>query len=111
VLAGHGPSSVVSLPGWQALAAAPCPRTLHRYTRRSAAAPAARALETSPFITLKEAAARFPLSYAQLRRLARTGRLEAVRFGHEWLTTPAAVTAYLTDTRLRSHDPHKYKRG
>ena len=62
-------------------------------------------------ISLKEAADRFPLSYSQLRRLARTGRLHATKLGRDWFTTPEDVAAYLANVELRSRDPHKYKRG
>jgi excisionase family DNA binding protein len=62
-------------------------------------------------ISLKEAADRFPLSYSQLRRLARTGRLAATKLGRDWFTTPEDVAAYLANAELRSRDPHKYKRG
>ena len=44
-------------------------------------------------ISLKEAADRFPLSYSQLRRLARTGRLAATKLGRDWFTTPEDVAA------------------
>lgn len=67
-------------------------------------------MDAERYISLKEAAARFGLSYSQLRRLARTGRIEARRVGWEWLTTPDAVARYLADPFLRSRDPHKYKR-
>jgi len=67
-------------------------------------------LDDEPLISLKEAAARFELSYSQLRRLARLGRIRARRVGWEWLTTPDAVAEYLANPQLRSRDPHKYKR-
>jgi excisionase family DNA binding protein len=62
-------------------------------------------------LSLKEAATQFPLSERQLRHLARRGRLAATKVGRDWVTTAAAVTAYLADAELRSRDPHKYKRG
>ena len=61
-------------------------------------------------ISLKEAAAIFPISQAHLQLLARTGRLRATKIGRDWLTTPEDVAAYLADRTLRSHDPHKHKR-
>jgi len=68
-------------------------------------------LDDEHLISLKEAAARFDLSYSQLRRLVRVGRIEARRVGWEWLTTPEAVAAYLANAELRSKDPQKYKRS
>jgi excisionase family DNA binding protein len=62
-------------------------------------------------VTLKEAAALSGLSYAHLRLLARTGKLQAWRIGHQWLTTPEAVAAYLHDPEKRSHDPLKHRRA
>jgi excisionase family DNA binding protein len=68
-------------------------------------------VELDGLISLKEAAAQFPISYSQLRRLARTGRLTARKLGRDWFTTPEDVAAYLANAELRSKDPHKYKRG
>jgi hypothetical protein len=67
-------------------------------------------VDNERLISLKEAAARFAISYSYLRRLARTGRLWTVRVDWEWLTTPEAAAAYLADASLRSKDPHKNKR-
>lgn len=61
-------------------------------------------------ISLKEAAARFPISHSQLKLLAKQGRLEAKKLGRDWFTTAEAVTAYLANAELRSKNPHKYKR-
>jgi excisionase family DNA binding protein len=68
-------------------------------------------VEAEQLISIKEAAARFSISETQLRLLARRGRLQATKLGRDWFTTPEAVTAYLTNTALRSKDPHKNKRG
>ncbi len=68
------------------------------------------ALDGEQLISLKEAAARFPLSRSHLQLLARTGRLRAVRMGRDWFTTADAVVAYLSDAELRSKDPRKRKR-
>ena len=67
-------------------------------------------MDAESLISLKEAAAQSGLSDAQLRLLARKGRLRAVKLGRDWFTTPAALAAYLADAHLRSHDPHKYRR-
>lgn len=67
-------------------------------------------LDIERLISLKEAADQFPISYSQLRRLARTGRLAARRLGRDWFTTPDDVAAYLANAELRRNDPHKYKR-
>jgi excisionase family DNA binding protein len=63
------------------------------------------------FLSLREAAARTGLSASHLRLLARTGRIEAQRIGSYWVTTEAAVRAYLADERLRKKDPYKRRRG
>jgi excisionase family DNA binding protein len=68
-------------------------------------------LDDERLISLKEAATRCELSYSQLRRLVRLGRIEARRVGWEWLTTPDAVAAYLANPHWRSRDPLKYKRA
>lgn len=67
-------------------------------------------MNTDQLISLKEAAARFAISYSQLRWLARSGRLAAQKLGRDWFTTAEAVAAYLANAELRSKDPHKYKR-
>jgi Helix-turn-helix domain len=68
-------------------------------------------LEAGQLISIKAAAARFPISETQLRLLARRGRLKATKLGRDWFTTEEAVATYLADTELRSKDPHKNKRG
>ncbi len=67
-------------------------------------------MDRERLISLREAAAQSGLSDAQLRLLARKGRLVAVKLGRDWFTTPEAVAAYLADSHLRSHDPRKYQR-
>jgi excisionase family DNA binding protein len=82
-----------------------------RYTRPRAERAGTALLDAERLISLKEAAARFPISQSQLQLLARTGRLDAQKVGRDWLTTATAVAAYLANPELRSRDPHKYKRG
>jgi excisionase family DNA binding protein len=61
-------------------------------------------------MSLREAAVQSGLSASHLRLLARTGRIQARKLGRDWLTTEAAVRAYLADERLRSKDPRKRTR-
>jgi hypothetical protein len=61
-------------------------------------------------LSLREAAARAGISASHLRLLARTGRVEARRVGSYWVTTEAAVRAYLANERLRRKDPYKRRR-
>ncbi len=63
------------------------------------------------FLSLREAAARSGLSASHLRLLARTGKIEARRIGSYWVTTEAAVRAYLANEALRAKDPYKRRRG
>jgi hypothetical protein len=44
------------------------------------------------------------VSASHLRLLARTGRIQARKIGRDWLTTKAAVVAYLSDAALRNKD-------
>ena len=62
-------------------------------------------------LSLREAAARSGLSASHLRLLAKDGKIEARRIGSYWVTTEAAVLAYLADERLRKKDPYKRKRA
>jgi excisionase family DNA binding protein len=62
-------------------------------------------------LSLREAAARTGISASHLRLLARTGRVKATRVGSYWVTTEAAVLAYLADEALRKKDPYKRRRG
>ena len=62
-------------------------------------------------LSLNEAAARSGLSTSFLRRLCRTGVIEATKVGRDWVTTWRAVTVYLEDPMKRSHDPRKYQNG
>jgi excisionase family DNA binding protein len=57
--------------------------------------------EASGLITLKEAAEYSGLSYAYLRRIARTGRLKARKVGMQWLTTRDAVDRYIASRQQR----------
>ena len=68
-------------------------------------------MENERLISLKEAAAKFPITDRHLRYLARRGRLQATKLGRDWFTTEQAVATYLASPELRSKDPHKYKRG
>ncbi len=47
------------------------------------------------WIPLRQAAKLTPYSQAYLSLLARTGKLEAIKKGRNWVTTPQAVAAYL----------------
>ncbi|MCC6497203.1 MAG: helix-turn-helix domain-containing protein [Propionibacteriaceae bacterium] len=58
-------------------------------------------------ISLNEAAARSGLSTGFLRRLCRTGSIDATKIGRDWVTTWRAVAVYLEDPIKRSHDPRK----
>ena len=52
-------------------------------------------------ITLTEASERYGLSQSYLAQIARSGRLKARKFGTTWVTTPAAVEAYLASRQKR----------
>jgi hypothetical protein len=52
-------------------------------------------------MSLRDAAVASGLSASHLRLLARTGRLNARKYGHDWLTTREWLTAYLADEELR----------
>jgi excisionase family DNA binding protein len=62
-------------------------------------------------LSLREAAARTGLSASHLRLLARSGKVEAHRIGSYWVTTEAAVVAYLANEALRAKDPWKRRRS
>ncbi len=64
-------------------------------------------MDDERLLSLTEAAARSGLSSSFLRRLCRTGKIEATRVGHYWAVTWRAVTAYLEDEEKRSKNPHK----
>ncbi len=64
-------------------------------------------LKASELITLKEAAEYSGLSYAYLRKIARTGRLKAQKVGMQWLTTREAVDQYIASRQKRG----AYKEG
>lgn len=74
-------------------------------------APGLEGLKSGGFLSLSEAAARFSLSHSHLKLLARTGRLEAVKVGRNWVTTTTAVEKYLGDEDLRSRSPYKNRRS
>ena len=67
-------------------------------------------MEEERLISLKEAAARSGLSTGFLRRLCRTGKINATKVGRDWVTSWRAVAEYLEDAKKRSRDPLKYKR-
>jgi hypothetical protein len=68
-------------------------------------------LDDDQLISLHDAAARCGISSAQLRLLARQGRLKARKIGRNWVTTPQAVADYMANVELRSKDPLKNKRS
>jgi excisionase family DNA binding protein len=60
-----------------------------------------RPTDKDELISLAEAARRYGLSHAYLRRLAIRGRLKAVKIARNWLTTPANVEAYIHSRQRR----------
>lgn len=54
-----------------------------------------RKLVPGELISLAEASQRYGLSMSYLRTIAQSGRLQARKIGRNWVTTPAAVEAYL----------------
>jgi hypothetical protein len=52
-------------------------------------------------LSLSDAARRAGLSAITLRQAARSGALAAEKIANRWLTTPAAVDAYVTERRPR----------
>src|SRR5438067_2118571 len=77
------------------------PRRPAPYSKTSAHRAGSGCVDVERLISLKEAADRYAISYSQLRLLARRGRLETVRLGRHWYTTPEAVAAYLANPELR----------
>lgn len=63
--------------------------------------PAQTDLERLALLTLAEASERYGLSPPYLAQIARSGRLQARKFGKTWVTTPAAVEAYLASRQKR----------
>jgi excisionase family DNA binding protein len=57
--------------------------------------------EQYEYIGITEAALRFGISRDTLARAARDGNLATRRTGKLWLTTPAAIDAYLKSARHR----------
>ena len=51
-------------------------------------------------LTAREASERIGVSEQRVRTLLRSGALEGQQLGKQWLTTEAAVMAYLKDGRL-----------
>ena len=54
-----------------------------------------RNLPPDELITLGQASELYGLSISYLRTIAQSGRLEARKIGHNWLTTPKAVEQYI----------------
>lgn len=67
-------------------------------------------MDSEDLISLAEAAAVCGLSPDHLGLLARRGLIEARKIGRNWVTTKAAVEAYMRDGEKRSRDPLKNKR-
>lgn len=51
------------------------------------------------YITVTQAARRSGLSPSHLARLLRTGEIEGIKPGHDWLVRESAVMAYLREGR------------
>ena len=62
-------------------------------------------------ISLNEAAARSRLSTSFLRRLCRTGTIQATKVGRDWVTTWRAVAEYLDGPEKRSKNPRKNQKA
>lgn len=62
-------------------------------------------------LSLGEAAALTGLSASHLRLLASTGRIEARKVGRNWITSEAAVRAYLADRRRGARGPYRRTAG
>lgn len=65
-------------------------------------------LTVGPMRPLKEWAEEFPLSYSALRHYAKSGRLQAIKFGNQWATTRQAIEEYLA-SRDQQSIPKKYR--
>lgn len=59
------------------------------------------ARDKDELISLAEAARRYGFSQEYLSRLARRGRLKAVKIARNWLTTPADVEAFIRSRQRR----------
>ena len=66
-------------------------------------------MDDERLISLREAAARSGLSTGFLRRLCRTGKIQATNVDGYWVTTWRAVAEYLEDAKKRSKNPFKNK--
>jgi len=64
-------------------------------------------LNREEFITLAEAAAEVGFSQGHLRYLVSRGLIAGRKVGPIWVTTRAAVAAYMRDDFKRSHNPRK----
>jgi excisionase family DNA binding protein len=53
--------------------------------------------EISEYITTRQAAETMPLSEAQMRVLLRSGRLQGMKLGHDWLIHAPSLRAYLAN--------------
>lgn len=62
-------------------------------------------------LSLGEAAALTGLSASHLRLLASRGRIKAKKVGRNWITTEAAVRAYLADRRHGARGPYRRRLG
>jgi excisionase family DNA binding protein len=62
-------------------------------------------------LSLGEAAALTGLSASHLRLLASSGRIRAQKVGRNWITTEAAVRAYLADRRQGARGPYRRSSG
>ena len=60
---------------------------------------------STEFIGLSKAAKISGLTHDHLRRIAREGKLEAVKIGRDWLTTEKALNAYLASDRKPGRKP------
>ncbi len=50
-------------------------------------------------ISMMEAAEMYGFSHSYLSRMAKNGRLNAIRIGRSWVTTPADVEEYIRSRR------------
>lgn len=66
-------------------------------------------LDVGALLSLQEAAPYAGLTYKTLLTYARNGRLKAKRIGWMWVTTHAAIDAYL-ESRSLNNIPKKYRR-
>ena len=67
-------------------------------------------MDSDELISLAEAAAISGFSQDHVGLLARKGLIEARKIGRNWVTTRAAIEAYMRDATKRSRDPLKKRR-